>query len=449
VSDTRLRQWLRSGSGDTAARRLRNWMDDEGFDRSEAGGIRANDVFWSWIAYLFEGTTPEAQRLSTDDADPVRHPRLAQSNWQAAVAHRCGWTLSIGGSRTRLFISLADRLLDWLRMRAKSQTDAYVEARQNAAQTEMLKKRPANIATQADEVPRPDCLMLSESGKVDCTRAVLQLAKQNLGDSFQHYGGADCYWAAAVYLNLRGDIVGDIRRGNSYLSSDEDIWMAKSVDHLLTEGLIDCGLADRLMHRGAWETHTPPLPEAGQKFVLDLFCGAMSLHNECISHTALACVTVDYQRSIPQKAAGEQCRYVRPHLILDIRHLEDDVVETALSQLQLLGEDLAHCHASPPCTSHSGVNAVNADRGTAYGLYGALGEHCPMYLHDVASARSVLQSLRRASAKWGISYDVENPAYGTFKDLDFIEDLTRELVDYCCYGSLYKKTTGFVMSSAA
>ena len=67
VSDTRLRLWLRSGSGDTAARRLRNWMDDEGFDRSEAGEIRANDVFWLWIAYLFKGTTPEAQRLSTDE----------------------------------------------------------------------------------------------------------------------------------------------------------------------------------------------------------------------------------------------------------------------------------------------------------------------------------------------------------------------------------------------
>ena len=129
-------------------------------------------------------------------------------------------------------------------MRAKSQTAAYVEARQSAAQTEMLKKRPVSTATQADELPRPDCLMLSESGKVDCTGAVLQLAKQNLGDSFQHYGGADCYWTAVVYLNLRGDIVEDIRRGSSYLSSDEDIWMSKSVDHLLTKGLIDCGLAD-------------------------------------------------------------------------------------------------------------------------------------------------------------------------------------------------------------
>ena len=82
--------------------------------------------------------------------------------------------------------------------------------------------------------------------------------------------------------------------------------MSRSVDYLLTEGLVDRGLADRLMHRGAWEPHTPPLPETGQKYVLGLFSGAMSLHNEYISHTTLACVTVDYQRSTPQKAAGEQ-----------------------------------------------------------------------------------------------------------------------------------------------
>ena len=446
MSDTQLRQWLRNGSGATAARRLRNWMDDEGFDRNETGGIRANDVFWSWIAYSFEATTPATQRFSPDGADPVKHPRLEQSNWQAAVAHRCGWTLSIGGSRTRLFISLADRLLDWLRKRARAQTDTYVKARRNATQAEVTKKRPAEIAAHPDGVLRPDCLLLSNDGQVDCTRGVLQLAKQNLGDSFQNYGGAGTFWTAAVYLSLRGDIVGDIRRGSSYLASEEDIWMSESVDYLLAEGLIDCGLADRLMHRGAWETYTPPLPERHQKYVLDLFSGAMSLHYECMRHTALACVTVDYQRSTPQNAAGERCRYVRPHLILDIRHLNLDVVETVLSELQLLGQNLLHCHASPPCISHSTVNAVNRGRGTAYGLYGSLGEHCPMYLHDVASARSVLHSLGRAFMKWGMSYDVENPAFGTFKDLDFVVDLERELVDYCCYGSLYQKTTGFVMS---
>ena len=441
VSNQSLRQWITRGGGPTANRRLRNWMDSKGYVRSTGGGagtLRAQDVFWSWIAYCLEPDTPSQHRFMESANDPVRHPRISQENWQVAVAHRCGWTLGIGGSTTRIFVSLADRLLNWLRKRAAAHTSSYFEERRAHASTYVslaeARAHPQLLSDSGEHAILPDCMYLSDEGEVDCTRAVLQLAKQNLNDSFLPYGGANTYWAAAVYLALRGDIVGDIRRGDSYLSADEDIWMSESVSYLLSERLIDASAADRLLHRGKWESYTPPLPKPDQRYLIDMFCGGMSLYHNCLQYTDLACVTIDYQRSIKRKSSNQTCRYVRPHLIMDIRHTGETTVETALQQLRLQGSCLQHGHASPPCTSHSTVNATNRDRGNAYGIYGQYGTDCPMYRHDVDAARAAVASLQRVQSRWGASYDVENPGAGTFQLLDFIQALPYCEADYCCYG---------------
>lgn len=441
VSNHSVRQWITRGSGPTAMHRLRNWMDSQGYVRSTGGGagtLRAQDVFWSWLAYCLEPDTAANHRFLEDEADPVRHPRIGQKNWQVAVAHRCGWTLNIGGSTTRMFVSLSDRLLDWLRVRATSQTAQYFEEQRsnNSTYVSLVEARahPQLLSDAGEHVSLPDCMLLSGEGKVDCTRAALQLAKQNLADSFSSYGGADTFWAAAVYLALRGDIVGDIRRGDSYLSSVEDKWMSRSVSNLLDKGLMDLGVADRLLHRGQWESYTPPLPVGGQKYVIDMFSGGMSMFHDCMQYTDLACVTIDYERSVKRGSSSLPCRYVRPHVIMDVRQAGDRVVMIALQQLHLSMAGLMHCHASPPCTSHSTVNATNRSRGSAYGIYGEHGSDCPMYVHDVGSAKAAVLSLQKAHALCGASYDIENPGTGTFQLLSFIQQLPYREIDYCCYG---------------
>jgi hypothetical protein len=220
----------------------------------------------------------------------------------------------------------------------------------------------------SEHVILPDCMYLSDEGEVDCTRAVLQLAKQNLNDSFLPYGGANTYWAAAMYLALRGDIVGDIRRGDSYLSDDEDIWMSESVSYLFSERLIDASAADRLLHRGKWESCTPPLPRPDQRYLIDMFCGGMSLYHNCLQYTDLACVTIDYQRSIKRKSSDQTCRYVRPHLIMDIRHADETAVETALQQLHLQGPCLLHVHASPR-VPHTRQSMLPIETGVVHMVY--------------------------------------------------------------------------------
>ena len=128
-------------------------MDSKGYVRSTGGGagtLRAQDVFWSWIAYCLEPDTPSQHRFMESANEPVRHPRISQENWQVAVAHRCGWTLGIGGSTTRIFVSLADRLLNWLRKRAAAHTSRYFEERCTHASTYVswLRRAPIHSSCQ-------------------------------------------------------------------------------------------------------------------------------------------------------------------------------------------------------------------------------------------------------------------------------------------------------------
>jgi hypothetical protein len=68
-----------------------------------------------------------------------------------------------------------------------------------------------------------------------------------LVDSFAAYGKADTYWVCVVYLALRDDIVGDVRRYDSHSPQDEDVWLEEAVASLMPLGIVSKDIADRLL----------------------------------------------------------------------------------------------------------------------------------------------------------------------------------------------------------
>ena len=337
---------------------------------------------------------------------PIYPPRVTQKGWGLSMAHRCGWRLGIGGSRLLLSISLSDRVLDWLRSHS-----SYV-----------------GVTALPDQHYR-----LGTNGPVDCSRSLLITGRRNLGDSFREHGGAGTYWASLVYLALRGDIVGDIRRYTSHLPDAEDIWLSKSVKSLLTLGIVDKTSCDRLLGVGTWCAKAPPLPPAGVPFVLDACCGYQSLYYDLlIHHPELGYICFDYRRRLYRGDSG----WVKPHVVVDLRAIEGDPAEVVLAAVNRPMQLLRWYHGSAPCTSHSTANGSNGDE--AYGLYGPLGESCPVYCHDVSSARALATSMVRCYTLYGVPYSLENPSGGTFGDLPFIKELHFCDISYCCYGFTYR-----------
>lgn len=376
--------------------------------RARRFGVKAHDIYWSWVATLLcKGIFYCPGGLS--------HPFIHHAEWDREVVNQSGWQLVLSARRTNILLSLGDNIKHWL-------------------------------------VNTGGCSVLACG--IDCNRTVLHSCQHSLHHSLYQIGGADTFWVTILFLAMRGDLVGDIRRYRHDSLITEQAWLATSVNKLLSTEMLSSDAGDRLLGRGKYATFTPPLPQAGQPYILDLCCGFMSIYFDYVlplDKHKLGYVSVDWRRRM---WCGSLHGWLQPHVCMDLR-TNPNIVEAVCSQLDLSPSDSLLNHGSVPCTSHSTANGLAGDSGL--GLYGRLGEHCPTFQSELCVARSVSASILSAHQKYGTAGTLENSGYGTLRLsskgnlisqeqrdhlFGFLSGyLSTQTVSYCAWGFLYQKPT--------
>jgi hypothetical protein len=363
-------------------------------------GKRAGEIFWVWVGT--EMSRADGCLTSKDGA--LLHPVLRGSGWVRTLVDRVGWNLHLHATHRHIFRGLCRTVVEWLRER---------------------------------------CSIVC--GVPYCEHEMLVQCGANLHSTFNPLGGRFVYWTCVMFVAFKGEIVGDIRRYALTSEKDEREWIAEGVLQLCQFDVISKPDADMLRGEGKYAPRTPPLPGKTQEYVMDLCCGYMSLYFDCLQNSEIGYVCADYR---PRLWSGKLHGWLRPHVVVDFLAVRDPV-EFVLDRTSLKLEKCLLLHSSPPCTSHSTASSIQGEKG--YGMYGAAGEECGTYRHDTAVAEVVVGSQLRAHQINGVMVSIENPAYGTFRDLACVQvpELTRYTVSYCSWGFRYQKPSSIYVTSQA
>lgn len=369
---------------------------------------RATDVYWSWVAVrLREGM------LVHTDTGPMPHPRIQHMEWSREVVNRSGWRYRLEARTNSRLLYVCSNIKDWLLTLGG------------------CNKLPAGI---------------------DCTREVLLRCQKALYHTIYDIGGADTYWLCVLYMGLRGELVGDLRRHATGGRQKERVWLERAASDLLGRREITDEMYDRVLGLGKYESTSPPLPVLGEPYVLDLCCGYMSIYFDCLVTTNVGYVCVDWRRRL---WSGTLHGWLEPHVCMDLRG-EVNIVETICAQLGLSPLDCVLSHGSPPCSSHSTANGLSGENGL--GLYGHLGQNCPVFQSELAVARAISASYLAANARYGTPCTIENSAYGTLRSsmqskrvsvglmkrlFGFLDSYEQYTVCYCSWGFPYQKPSNF------
>lgn len=158
------------------------------------------------------------------------------------------------------------------------------------------------------------------------------------------YGGTDAFWLCVIDLAIRGALVGDIRRYSGENQAAEERWIASCVQKLVSMGVMNDQMCDRLLGIGKYTATTPPLPKEGQLYVLDVCCGYMSVYYDCIKGTNIGYLCCDWKRRL---WSGPKHGWLKPHVTADVR-VHTDIGKYVCTEAGVHETNCLLFHGSPP-----------------------------------------------------------------------------------------------------
>lgn len=156
---------------------------------------------------------------------------------------------------------------------------------------------------------------------------------------------------------------------------------------------------------------------------VELFCGTGSMSNEACDQRFFDEITLDIDD-----------KFMEPTFKCDILEVDDNHPLVSKIKSYISRGHLIVMHASPPCTEFSPSKTVG--------------------YRDIDGAMELVFHAYDLMKKYSTVFTIENPntncAYCLWKQQDAIDTFKHmKFVNYCQYGSLMKKDTGFALSSSS